>query len=142
MVVIRLARGGDKKSPFYRIVVTDRRNRRDGRFIEQLGYYDPMARGQATPIKLDLERVKHWNGVGARMSDRVKQLVNAVQKDKAPQAQERMTVQKMSQSTASLKKQELAAKAEKKAAQEAAAAAENTEKAESGTTSTEDTTTE
>ena len=60
MVVIRLARGGDKKSPFYRIVVADKRDRRDGRYIEQLGFYDPMARGQATPIKLDMERLDYW----------------------------------------------------------------------------------
>ena len=116
MVVIRLARGGDKKSPFYRIVVADRRNSRDGRFIEQLGFYDPMARGQAEPIKLDLERVEYWSSVGAQPSSRAKQLIDSVKKGKAPQSQERMTVQKAKQSDASLKKQKLAIEAEKKAA--------------------------
>ena len=120
MVVIRLARGGDKKSPFYRIVVADRRNSRDGRFIEQLGFYDPMARGQAEPIKLDLERVEYWSSVGAQPSSRAKQLIDSVKKGKAPQAQERMTVQKTKQSDASLKKQKLAIEAEKKAAAEEA----------------------
>ena len=119
MVIIRLARGGDKKSPFYRIVVTDRRNTRDGRFIEQLGFYDPMARGQATPIKLNMERVDYWTKVGAQFSDRAKQLVNSVKKDKSPQAQERMTSQKMKQAAASEEKQRLSIEAEKKAAAEA-----------------------
>jgi small subunit ribosomal protein S16 len=69
---IRLARGGAKKRPFYRIVVTDSRNPRDGRFIERIGTYNPMV-GREHPdrLKLDVERARHWLGVGALPSDRV-----------------------------------------------------------------------
>lgn len=75
MVTIRLSRGGAKKQPFYHIVATDSRARRDGRYIERLGYFNPVARGDATEIQLDLERVDYWVGVGAQMSDSVKKLV-------------------------------------------------------------------
>ena len=78
-----------------------------------------MARGQATPIKLNMERVDYWTKVGAQFSDRAKQLVNSVKKDKSPQAQERMTSQKMKQAAASEEKQRLSIEAEKKAAAEA-----------------------
>ena len=60
MVVIRLARGGSKKRPFYNIVVTDSRNPRDGRFIERLGYYNPMASGQAVKFHMAEDRLTHW----------------------------------------------------------------------------------
>ena len=69
---IRLARGGTKKRPFYRIVVADSRSPRDGRFIEKIGTYNPMLpREHAERIRLDTDRVKHWLGVGAKPSDRV-----------------------------------------------------------------------
>ncbi len=75
MVVIRLARGGAKKRPFYNIVVADARERRDGRFIERLGFYNPMAAGGEQPLRVALDRVNHWTGVGAQMSPTVKRLV-------------------------------------------------------------------
>lgn len=71
MVVIRLARGGAKKRPFYQIVVTDSRNARDGRFIERIGFYNPTAQGNAEKIRLNTERYNHWVGTGAQPSDRV-----------------------------------------------------------------------
>ena len=75
MVVIRLARGGAKKRPFYNIVVADARERRDGRFIERVGFYNPMAAGGEQPLRLALDRVTHWTGVGARLSPTVERLV-------------------------------------------------------------------
>ena len=76
MVKIRLARGGAKKRPFYHIVVADSRNKRDGRRIERIGFFNPMARGQEERLRLDLERVDYWTGVGAQVSERVKNLVS------------------------------------------------------------------
>ncbi|NVE00390.1 MULTISPECIES: 30S ribosomal protein S16 [Telluria group] len=75
MVVIRLARGGAKKRPFYNIVVTDSRNRRDGRFVERIGFHDPMASGQAVPFSMAQDRLAYWQGVGAQMSPAVARLV-------------------------------------------------------------------
>jgi small subunit ribosomal protein S16 len=75
MVTIRLARGGSKKRPFYHMVVTDKRNARDGRFIERVGFFNPVATGQEERIRVDMERVEHWIGLGAQMSDRVQKLV-------------------------------------------------------------------
>jgi len=76
MVKIRMARGGAKKKPFYHIVVTDSRKARDGRNIERLGFFNPVARGQEERLRLNLERVDYWTGVGAQVSDRVKTLVS------------------------------------------------------------------
>ena len=76
MVKIRLSRGGAKKVPFYHIVVTDSRKARDGRRIERLGFFNPSARGQEVRLRVDLERVDYWRGVGAQISDRVKSLVS------------------------------------------------------------------
>ena len=76
MVKIRLSRGGAKKNPFYHIVVTDSRKARDGRNIERIGFFNPVARGQEERLRLDLERVDYWQGVGAQVSDRVKTLVS------------------------------------------------------------------
>ena len=73
MVVIRLARGGAKKRPFYRLVVADKRNPRDGRFIEQIGTFDPMAKSNA--IRLEIDRVDHWLKVGAQPSERVNHII-------------------------------------------------------------------
>jgi len=75
MVVIRLARGGAKKRPFYHIVVTDSRNKRDGRYIERLGYFNPVAGGQDKRLELKMDRIDHWKSVGAKLSDRVASLV-------------------------------------------------------------------
>ena len=80
MVVIRLSRGGAKKRPFYHIVVADKERSRDGRFIERLGYYNPIATGKDVPLKLDLARAEHWISKGAQASDRVKHLIK-VQKE-------------------------------------------------------------
>jgi len=76
MVIIRLSRGGAKKKPFYHIVVTDSRKARDGRKIERVGFFNPVARGQEQRLQLDLERVDYWTGVGAQVSERVKTLVS------------------------------------------------------------------
>ena len=75
MVTIRLARGGAKKKPFFHITVSDRRNARDGRFIERIGFYNPMARGQEERLRLDLERMAFWQSQGAKLSPRVSTLV-------------------------------------------------------------------
>ena len=72
MTVIRLARFGRKKRPFYRIVVTDSRKRRDSGWIEVIGYYNPLT--EPATVKLDRERLEYWTGVGAKMSERVKKL--------------------------------------------------------------------
>ena len=76
MVVIRLARGGAKKRPFYNIVVADARERRDGRFIERVGFYNPMAAGAEQPLRVALDRVSYWSGVGAQLSPTVTRLVD------------------------------------------------------------------
>ncbi|MGO1246503.1 MAG: 30S ribosomal protein S16 [Oceanisphaera sp.] len=75
MVTIRLQRGGAKKRPFYQVVVADSRYSRDGRFIEKVGFFNPIATGQAEKLRLDLERINHWVGQGANVSDRVAKLV-------------------------------------------------------------------
>jgi small subunit ribosomal protein S16 len=76
MVKIRLSRGGAKKRPFYHIVVADARSKRDGRRIEKIGFFNPMAKGQEETLRLDLERVDYWTGVGAQLSQRVENLVS------------------------------------------------------------------
>ena len=80
MVTIRLSRGGAKKRPFYQIVVTDSRSPRDGRFIERVGFFNPIAQGNAERRRVDLERVNHWVAQGASLSDRVATLVKEAQK--------------------------------------------------------------
>ena len=75
MVVIRLARGGSKKRPFYNIVVSDSRERRDGRFIERVGFYNPVAAGGEQPLRVALDRVTYWAGTGAQLSPTVQRLV-------------------------------------------------------------------
>ncbi len=79
MVVIRLARGGSKKRPFYNIVVADSRERRDGRFIERVGFYNPMAQGKAEGLRVSLDRVTYWQGVGAQASDVAVRLIKQAQ---------------------------------------------------------------
>ncbi len=75
MVVIRLSRGGSKGRPFYNIVVADARERRDGRFIERVGFYNPVAAGGEQPLRVALDRVSYWSGVGARLSPTVERLI-------------------------------------------------------------------
>ncbi len=75
MLAIRLSRGGSKKRPFFHIVATDSRNARDGHFIENLGFFNPIARGQEEELRLNLERYNYWLSHGGQASDRVRSLV-------------------------------------------------------------------
>jgi small subunit ribosomal protein S16 len=75
MVTIRLARGGSKKRPFYHLTVTDSRNARNGRFIERVGFFNPVARGQEERLRVDADRIEYWQGQGAQLSERVAKLV-------------------------------------------------------------------
>lgn len=75
MVVIRLSRGGSKHRPFYNIVVADSRNRRDGRFIERVGFYNPVANEKQERVRLNNDRLNHWVSQGAQLSDAVAKLV-------------------------------------------------------------------
>jgi small subunit ribosomal protein S16 len=77
MVTIRLSRGGSRKRPFYNIVVADSRDRRDGRFIERIGFYNPVASGNAEKLRIDRDRLAYWKGVGAQTSDTVARIVNS-----------------------------------------------------------------
>ena len=83
MVKIRLARGGAKKRPFYHIIVTDSRNRRDGRYIERLGYFNPIAVGGERKLKVDLDRTDYWLSQGAQLSDRVATLMKQARSSEA-----------------------------------------------------------
>ncbi len=80
MVKIRLTRGGAKKRPFYHIIVTDSRSARDGRNIERVGFYNPVAAGAEKRVELDTDRVKHWLGQGAQMTDKVADLYKQIAK--------------------------------------------------------------
>ena len=80
MVTIRLTRRGAKKRPFYHIIVTDSRNRRDGRYIERLGFFNPVATKGEESLRVDLERVEHWLGLGAQPSGRVASLLKESRK--------------------------------------------------------------
>jgi len=75
MVTIRMSRGGAKKRPFYHIVVTDSRNKRDGRFIERLGFFNPIAAANEEKVRVDRERVDYWLSKGAQPSERVASLL-------------------------------------------------------------------
>ena len=79
MVTIRLSRGGAKKRPYYTVVVTDSRNKRDGRCIERVGFFNPLAKGQEETLRLDMERITHWIGLGAQTSERVTKLIEQTQ---------------------------------------------------------------
>lgn len=124
MVVIRLSRGGSAKSAFYHIMVADRRKPRDGRFIECVGYYNPVARGQDIRLKLESERIQYWISKGAKATERVMHLINELQNspEKAQQAAPRKGEQKRQQEELSAKAHKKA-EAEKKASKESAAAA-------------------
>ncbi|SFM79170.1 SSU ribosomal protein S16P [Nitrosomonas nitrosa] len=75
MVIIRLARGGAKKRPFYNMVVTDSRSRRDGRFIERVGFYNPRATGGEEVLRVQMDRLAHWQANGAQLSSTVTRLI-------------------------------------------------------------------
>ena len=79
MVVIRLSRGGSKKRPFYNIVVTDRRARRDGRFVERVGFYNPVANEKQERVRLQADRLNHWLSQGAQITPAVAKLVKEQQ---------------------------------------------------------------
>ncbi len=80
MVTIRLSRGGAKKKPFYKIVVADSRSPRDGRYIESIGFFNPVARGQQERLRLDVDKLESWVAKGAQTSDRVASLVKEAKK--------------------------------------------------------------
>jgi len=83
MVVIRLARGGAKKRPFYNMVVADSRNRRDGRFVERVGYYNPVAASNESGLTVNVDRLAYWQSVGAQLSPTVARLVKQFSLKKA-----------------------------------------------------------
>ena len=83
MVTIRLTRRGAKNQPFYHVVVTDSRKRQNGASLELVGYFNPVARGKDTPLKLDLDRIEYWSQRGAQMSDRVRALLAGYRKSAA-----------------------------------------------------------
>lgn len=80
MVVIRLSRGGAKARPFYNIVVADKRVRRDGRFIERLGFYNPLAKGNEEGLRIAQDRLSYWQGVGGQASPAVERLIKVAAK--------------------------------------------------------------
>jgi small subunit ribosomal protein S16 len=83
MVTIRLARSGAKKRPFYHLVAADSRRARGGRYIERLGFYNPIAKEGEQAARIDLERVDYWVSVGAKLSDRATKLVESMRKEVA-----------------------------------------------------------
>jgi small subunit ribosomal protein S16 len=86
MVTIRLARGGSKKRPFYHLTVADSRRARDSRYIERIGFFNPVARGQEERLRVDTSRVDFWVGQGAQLSDRVAKLLKDQATDQAKAA--------------------------------------------------------
>lgn len=86
MVVIRLSRGGKKHAPFYHVVVTDKRSRRDGNYIERVGYFNPMARGAEIRLHFDKQRIDYWLSTGAQPSDRLISLLKEWEKNSVEQA--------------------------------------------------------
>ena len=88
MVVIRMARGGSKKRPFYHLTVADRRKPRDGRFIERVGFFNPRAQGGEERLRVDLARVDHWMEQGAQLSERVAALLKEAREQAAKEPKE------------------------------------------------------
>ena len=125
MVKIRLARGGAKKKPFYSIVATDSRKRRDSGYIERIGYFNPVARGQEVRLQLEEDRLAYWISQGAQISDRVKQLAKEY---KDPSIREKYVAAKTAKKAVA-EKAKLDAEAKAKAELEAAAKAEAVEEA-------------
>ena len=126
MVTIRLSRSGAKKKPFFHITVTDSRKPRDGRFIERIGYFNPIAKGKELRLKVDHERIDYWLGVGASLSDKVALLVK--QSKFTPEEQENYFKFKEEKRLKILSKKK--EKAFKEATPEAEAEAEATPEAE------------
>lgn len=77
MVIIRLSRGGSKRRPFYYIVVADKRSARDGRYIERIGFFNPIAAGKEEQVRIEDDRLQHWLNVGAQLSTRVAGIIQA-----------------------------------------------------------------
>lgn len=130
MVVIRLSRGGSGKNPFYHIVVADRRKPRDGRYIEHVGFYNPVARGKDVRLKVETARIDYWVSKGAQPSERVAFLLNELKTspEKAQQAAPRVGEMKRIQAAEAAKAHKKAqAENKKKADAEAAAAAASAE---------------
>ena len=121
MVKIRLARGGAKKKPFYSIVATDSRKRRDSAYIERLGYFNPVARGQEVRLTIEEDRLAYWISKGAQTSDRVKQLVKEF---RDPTIREKRVAAQQAHAEAVATRLAAKAKAKAKADEEAAAEAE------------------
>lgn len=86
MVTIRLARHGARKNPFFHVTVADKAARRDGRFIERIGFYNPVAQGKDERMRLDLERADYWLSVGAIPTERAKQLIDGARRAAAAQS--------------------------------------------------------
>ena len=126
MVKIRLARGGAKKKPFYSIVATDSRKRRDSGYIERIGYFNPVARGQEVRLQLEEDRLAYWISQGAQISDRVKQLAKEY---KDPSIREKYLAAKTAKKAAA-EKAKLDAEAKAKTELEAAVKAEAAEATE------------
>ena len=141
MLTIRLARSGAKKRPFYHVSVADSRMPRDGRFVERVGYYNPIASGQEVRLELDLERIDYWIGQGAQPSDRVLNLLKQ-NKETPEQTEKRLAIKDLKRQKKLAKK--LAAKepeeapAEEAAAEEAPAEEAPAEEAEPSNEETED----
>lgn len=128
--VIRLARGGAKKSPFYRIIVADKRSPRDGQFIEKVGTFNPLvAKDSATRVVLNTERVQHWLNVGAQPSDRVNSLLAAAGLTKKAETAGKPQKARKKADKLTRAEKRAAAEAEAKAAAEAEAAAPKEEAA-------------
>ena len=124
MVIIRLARSGAKKNPYYFITVADERRPRDGKFIERLGFFNPSASGQEERLRLDLEKLNEWVSKGAQVSDRVQTLVKEANLS-PEELQTRLDAKKAkSDAKKAAIEARLAKEAEEKAAQEALAKAE------------------
>lgn len=94
MVVIRLSRGGSHKKPFYQIVAADRRSACQGKYLERLGFFNPIAKGEAQRLSLDQERVNYWLGVGAKPSERVASLLKEAAKPELTQAKKEKKIAK------------------------------------------------
>ena len=130
MVKIRLARGGAKKNPFYSIVATDSRKRRDSGYIERIGYFNPVARGQEVRLQLEEDRLSYWISQGAQISDRVKQLVKEYKDPSIREKQLAMQAAKADEKAKKIAAEEKAkADLEAKEAAEAAAAEAEAEEA-------------
>ena len=123
MLTIRLARSGAKKRPFYHVSVADSRMPRDGRFVERVGYYNPIASGQEIRLELDIERIDYWIGQGAQPSDRVLNLLKQ-NKETPEQTEKRLAIKEQQ------RQKKLAKKLANKEPEEAPAAAEEAPAAE------------